>query len=693
MDRRICLSIGVSTINRTADRQIGFAVLDGAVSAAKCIGRWADAAGFGAGNVAVVTDERAAGPVTIDRIRTAVAGLFPTDAAPVAHMVLSFCGHGLTGAEVGSIFWLFSDSLEEQYRVNVDAFVAELLKYGAERITLISDACRDGPTGLDLQRLEARRVIIGPSKSVKSPQFDRLSACQDGSTAFMVSEPGAALPGKCVFSGVIADILWRREATAITDGAVTTIGLGAIARSRATERARQYALELYPQCLVDPQSMTLVPAAPVLPPEVGAQPWPAIGPALVIRQIDPQFANDAAAGNLVHAFDIQAFDLQTFDRIDPGQDIHTAILGANFGEGIADLDFAKSFSGFPDRAAGPLAELIELRAVLDANALPSDVRIVAEQQTNTALKQLEAMAATQARQHVATQFRQMSQRPAVGHAASHANLIVVGGGIRAIWGPKNAAIERGASLDDGASTWRIETKPRDRSVVIETDDMIFMPVTLYDGLQATVSADPRGGYVLAYGDEDGGAQSGFDAIGDLAAGTLSPADVDRLVARLRDRKHVDPILGVISAYLYRAIADVDSIRRMAYFYAEHGQAVPFDIAMLGAMHVGLDPSGALAAHVPDVAGRAQPPGDVPDYVTRATPAVSVPVGGCMPWLSIGWDYVSDPDPQSAPLVKGLAPFARDVKRSGFTNLPADAGRRLVAMLKFDPLAMPAVLQP
>jgi hypothetical protein len=677
MARRICLSIGVSKVKPRAGDQPGFAVLDGAINAAKCIGTWAGAAGFDDADITVVTDEHGTGDVTVDRVRQAVASLFPNGAEPVDYMVLSFCGHGLTGAEVGSTFWLFSDALAENYRVNVDALITELIKYGVKRITLISDACRDGPANLDLQRLDPRRVLNGPQKqAVKSPQFDRLAACQDGKTAFMVGDRGSALPGKCVFSGVIADILWKREARAIADGAVTTLGLGAVARDRATERAKDYALELYPQCMVDPLPVVLVGAGQELAPEANPQPWPVVG------QDQPMGPIDLA---LVEAIGAKS-PMIVLERISSDALFREEMLGANFGKAVPDLDFSRNFSGFPDDAAGSLFDLVKLRSVSVADDVTARVRTAAAQQAEDIIKQLEAKAAAQARERIAAQFRKKGELLSLRYDDTHdANLITLGIGIRAIWGSKDVVIEEAPEFRDSLSFWRIAPGRR-RYIIIETHDEFFIPVTLYDRLYATVSPDPRGGYVLAYGSiYGGGVESAFQAISDLAAGTLSPADLDRMAARLRDGKHVDPILGVISAYLYRAIADLDSIRRMAYFYAQYDQAVPYDIALLGEMRITRKRSGRLIAYVPEVRERAEQDTDLPYYVTRETPAERVLVGGCAPWLSIGWDYVTDPAPAWKTLVKGLAKFAPNIMRSGFTSLPGEAGHHFVAMLGLVPI--------
>lgn len=677
MARRICLSIGVSTVKPGPNGQAGFAVLDGAIPAAKSIEAWAVAAGFGGANVATVTDERTAGAVTVDRVRNAVALLFPNGAETVEHMILSFCGHGMTGAEVDSMFWLFSDALEQQYCVNVNEFVVEFLKYGVPRITLISDACRDGPSDLDLQRLEGRRVIVGPGKAAKSPQFDRLAASQDGKTSFMVGDKGSALPGKCIFSGVITDILWKREASAIVDGAVTTLGLGATARSRATERASNYSLELYPQCLVDPLPAVLVSAGQDLPPEANPQPWPEIGEGQIMGDLDLDHVHVADVVSPEHAI----------ERISGDIGFRNEILGINFGKALPDLDFTRNFSGFPDDAARPLLDLIKLRTVSAADDQDAETRMTAAARAEEAVKRLEAKAAPQARQQVATQLREMVKHLTPWNDMPDVNLVTLGVKTSQIWGAEGTTIEHYSKSTEDLSFWRITPCEQSQFVVIETGDRFFVPVTLYDGLYATVSPDPRGGYVLAYGssDESRGIEEVFQVIADLAAGKLSPADLDKLAAHLRNGKHVDPILGVISAYLYRAIADVDSIRRMAYFYKQYNQAVPFDIALLGDMTVTGGTNGKLVAHVPEVQDRKGLAGHLPEYMTRATPAVSFPVGGRTPWLSVGWDYVVDPAPEWAPLVAGLAPFARDVTRSGFTNLPWEAGNQFLAMCHLRPV--------
>ena len=113
MARRACLAIGVATVLPEKDQEMRFAYLDGAVIAARAIGEWALGSSFGAANVRVVDDGRVDGkppvPVTRERVQQAVDQLFPEGADVVEQLILAFCGHGLTDANVGSVSWLFSD--------------------------------------------------------------------------------------------------------------------------------------------------------------------------------------------------------------------------------------------------------------------------------------------------------------------------------------------------------------------------------------------------------------------------------------------------------------------------------------------------------------------------------------------------------------------------------------------------------
>ncbi|MHC8380697.1 hypothetical protein [Pseudomonas sp. LB3P14] len=99
-----------------------------------------------------------------------------------------------------------------------DLFYAELLLRGVKRITLITNACREAPQSLELMRLDGVRGIVVQRAQVECPRFDRLPSCQDGQLGYMVYDPASHAPGKCVFFGVMADVLRVVEPAAIAAG-------------------------------------------------------------------------------------------------------------------------------------------------------------------------------------------------------------------------------------------------------------------------------------------------------------------------------------------------------------------------------------------------------------------------------------------------------------------------------------------
>src|ERR1700730_17338308 len=100
---------------------------------------------------------------------------------------------------------------------------------------------------------------------------------------------------------------------------------------------------------------------------------------------------------------------------------------------------------------------------------------------------------------------------------------------------------------------------------------------------------------------------------------------------------------MISAYLYDASGDSDSIRRMASFYAEYNQAIPYDIALLGGLHGNRTERG-FVVEVPEVKER-RPRTDAEEqrYWTHCRmEARSGLVGGLWPWMRQGWTFLDDP---------------------------------------------------
>lgn len=625
MSRRVCLSIGVGNVTSRRGQASRFAYLDGAPVAAEAIGQWALSSGFGTDNVRIVTDRAspngAANPVTSARVQAAVDALFP-DGVQTDHLILSFCGHGLT-ADVGSTFWLFSDALEQQYRVHVDSFTYEVLTFGINRISLISDACRDAPKDLDLMRLESRRAIVGRQEQSDSPMFDRLAACQDGQKAYMVGDPTAASLGKCILTGVVLDVLWGNEPAAFKNNVIDTHSFGIFTRDRATQRAAEYGLKLHPQCTVDPQAVLLVDGAAKPAPTIELPPWP---PTARAEPMGPADDSIRRGGLRTRSFELLRAD-KTF---------RDAMLGEDFGTSHPHLETSGRFTGLPEDARLLVERLFTLRQ------LQSTASARVEADISSTISVLEGKAASHARAAAANVLCIALSHVHLPHKAEEPNLIVTGSGVRAIW--SDLRVTRGDAAG-GETQFRITpwSAVHGTQVVVEFDDGAFVPVYLYPRLFGIVVREPGGTAAIAYAarsDFEGHvlAQSAI-AIDELTRGVLDSTQIETLAARMRDGKHANPIIGAVAAYLYRQISDFDNLRRMAYYYVHHEQPIPFDIALLGQMDVYAE-KGTYFARVPAVTRSEREPGrnPLPAYVSSDTPAVTGPLAGRCPWLTLGWDY-------------------------------------------------------
>jgi hypothetical protein len=160
---------------------------------------------------------------------------------------------------------------------------------------------------------------------------------------------------------------------------------------------------------------------------------------------------------------------------------------------------------------------------------------------------------------------------------------------------------------------------------------------------------------------EGPAKGAFAAIAAMEQGTsLAPSKAIALATDARKDKHVDPVLGVISAYLYDAIGDTDSIRRMAWFYVQHGQPIPYDIALLGLLH-GWENGSELRVGIQAVEARdpRTPEEEANPWTHCATGQAQGTVAGRWPWMRQGWAFLEDPTDEESTLIH---PVLLDVGR-------------------------------
>lgn len=290
-------------------------------------------------------------------------------------------------------------------------------------------------------------------------------------------------------------------------------------------------------------------------------------------------------------------------------------------------------------------------------------------------------AGSEARQQAAESVRRGLLAARAGDGAD----LVVTGRVTKLWsaGPVSPVRRQG----DGA-VFAVGPNATGLPVLVEFEGGGFAPVMSYDRLFAVVEREPSGEVYIAYGGTGARGLAGraVEAVVKFAAGQLGADDIDQLAIKLRYGKHRDPAAGAFCAVLYRAVGDFDSIRRMAYFYQQHGQPVPFDIALLGGMAVSAEQGGGLRAHVPAVKAREARPGlaSLPEFATEATPETTVMVAGRCPWIGLSWDYVGLVRDNALPLVSGLAEHAPQIPRGGFTVLPAKTGKALAKLWGLKP---------
>ena len=234
------------------------------------------------------------------------------------------------------------------------------------------------------------------------------------------------------------------------------------------------------------------------------------------------------------------------------------------------------------------------------------------------------------------------------------------------------------------------TLARPVPALIEFTNGNFAAVTSLPGFVASLTYRDDGVSALVYRLVHSGlnfATRTEEALGEIESGQLMIGAKADLAVELRKKKHTDPVLGIISGYLYDSIGDIESIRRLAYYYATFsykGQPIPYDIAMLGQLKGKWRKDGQLSARVPPVK-ESKPRTRVEQplkWTYEKTKAATGVVGGVWPWLRQGWAYLDEPSDteQGSPIVReGLARLKRHLTKGRFTTMDKKGGRKLAEL--------------
>lgn len=638
--RMASLAIGISTADPLP-------YMRGAINGATEFHHWATSAGYESEFLTDAPDK----PVTIPILRQKLEEMLTRNSAtmpgePIYRFLLYFAGHGVI-RDAGKSLWLLSDWSREGKAVDVEQLKKRIGRYGVSQISVFADACKKFPANIDTGELDEDSVLgWGGARSVYPPYIDSFDAVQDGYPALMV--PGLSEEeDRCLFSGVLMEGLWGAPSalSSFVSGKVTSHSLSEFLRAEVPKRAASYNRKLFPNTMPMFPPDAAVYFCDVQPPPMPPpmRPWP--DPAQIAGATQPAPAPAPRPPAAKPGFAGVVDD----------------VLGA------ITSPFA-SFTTFTSPAVSVSDILEALRRKQSAPEPPEPPR-APEPDPGEVLQQRIAA------QDVPTHFETGS------------GFAVEGGEIRAVWTlPGRFAGTAGRPdwwrITDSSSGW----VQRPGAALIELASDQILALTVLPDFIASVVCNERGAqavlYREVYTDKSMGGLAAR-AITEMESGSLRADSIADLTVELRQSKHADPTLGVISAYLYDSIGDLDSIRRMAWYYIQHAQGIPYDIALLAQAPARRNANGLLEIDIPAVPQRLPRTEKEKQFswTCTATPSATGIVAGLWPWMRQGWGYLDDPTDVEAGLIDpAIAALRSQLTSARFTTFNAQGGGQLATYL-------------
>ncbi|MFL5296328.1 MAG: hypothetical protein ACJ798_08100 [Phenylobacterium sp.] len=626
--------------------------LGGAINGARAFVDWARRQDY---ETLLVTDED--DDVTMGDLRTKIETLLQASGDPIHRIIVYFAGHGLI-RELEEGLWLLSDWRAELRAVAVEVLKRRLTMYGPRQLCIISDACRSLPSDIEQADLVPDAVLgAGPRPVDGTVAIDKFVAAQDGAEAFMI--PGADPDDdRCLFSGVLVEGLWglsgiqEKPFSKLQPDRITSRSLGAYLQVEVPARAKDYDLTLTPTIsptFPEGDDYYFSKTPPITPPVF--PPWPPKGK--LGRMGTAPLPKPAAKNRRTRR--------SGFPMGGSSLGFQSRLTDSNLGIGLEILD--EGGDDFADYAFGGSGGGDDEPPV-SAEPLPSPMRPALSEQLRS------------------------GSLPSGSDVSS--GLSVIGHDAPRLWlqqGPLADAIGPGSwSIKDQGSY----TLAEPAAALVEFSDGRFAATVALRDFFGSLVRDEYGVTGLVYRDlhmprkSDAPVEEALDA---LESGALRGEAATDLAVKLREWKHADPVLGVISAYLYDAIGDVDSIRRMASFYARYGEAIPYDLALLGGLS-GTRTGQAFTVQVPEVMAREPRTQEESkkSWTHCAMPACVGVVGGLWPWMRQGWIFLDDPSDAGSPLIlPGLTELRSSLMRSRFATFEKDAALQLASLCGLHPI--------
>ncbi|MER9971338.1 hypothetical protein [Mesorhizobium sp. M0060] len=586
------------------------ATLPGVLEANDRICAWAARRNY---DVVQIDDRKA--PVTVSRIRELLTPNHKDEPDPSLlldrdRIVVYFCGHGISAWP--DQYWILSPGPNQSRdRISANAFRDVLASYDPLQVAFISDACRSpgtlsGTGDPVLDRLEG---------SSRNPQKDIFYSCREGTSSFAMPATGSE-PAYLIFSSVLM------RALSAPDGANIDPLLTQLNRQAVTSQSLSDYLE------------SNVPAA-------------ALG---VDRQQAPQC--DPGFRPLNHIYEEFSFP----DA--PNQD--SDVDDATFSNGSAnpylfelDLDDAPDFSDGASGEGGDDREHSGRSVFADIAAyLRKQYRSKEEDRIKRGQAERFELSRSEWRAPLVTLiaeelYKASPERSSIAIVGSRRPNIL-------FQRPRHTKSRRLLSTDALGSRVDFFTvgnigRRFSNTACLRYGNRSLSFVPIFADMHAVASVEnfehEQGieflSWVSVYGDprEDRLLHSA-EALKGLSQGYLRSADAKKIAGLIRYAKHLDPMMGIVAAYLYNAVGDIDNIRRMAYYYTTHGQPIPFDIAMLAGLEL-IPSDNGFSVEVPAVPRALEQDQGAPNFTQVATRDASGNVAGLAPVLRMGWPYLRE----------------------------------------------------
>jgi hypothetical protein len=623
-----CVAIGVSDAEKLT-------YLPGAVNGARAFGGWAKNVGI---PTEILTDEER--PIGVDTVKAAFQRSF-AGRPRISRFLVYFAGHGLA-LPAGGDLWLLSQWYSNVCAISVSRLRDRLAYFGIDQLTILSDACRSLAPDRSSASLDDLGVLDRGPFDAKDPDLDWMRASSPYQAAYMVKGKSDE-EDRCIFSGLLIEALAGAHDAAFDPpgGAqISNFSLKKFLIREAPLLAGRYHVPLEPQIdtgLMPPDNIYVNgrPAATPAP-----KPWP----------------SESEIGAM---------------SADPG--------GARGRRGWSTFGLNVAAEAFSVRPGGPSSEIGLTRG--GASEPQKNLMDVVERD-----KQNVAYAVKQRVAEVDRILSQYKEQDRPTHFETGSGLFVSGVEIADVCLGRRAVAAPAERLD--ARRLHSVNSPvlvAPAPLLIAFENGNWGGAAAIPDRIATFTVQGEGVVSVIYRTLGGDTYDDLEterAVAELRAGVLSAEAGYGLATRLRFMKAQDPVRGVLAAYIYYALGDVESVRRVAFYLQKEGVPIPYDIALLGRFPARVGKDGAIEVETAPTRKRAPRSSEEEpyDWTYASTRAAWARVAGAFPWLRQGWSLLEDADPSDL-IVDGLSDLRKELLPSPFTTLNARGGAALKRMIE------------